>query len=257
MKRVFLFGDMADNFEANSVSFVEAAGGGSARIALFLIGGPGWERYVPRYRDPWMHLGAAEVCPIVPVEGTTQLSDDGLACLRFCSGIFIGGGDTRQYHSIYACPEVAAIIRERHEASVPFGGASAGALIAPDACIIWGSKVTAAANEFFIRPKSHFDPAKDGDVKLKVGKGLGLLQDCIVETHFSERGGFPRLLAAMEQTRSSTGLGIDEPICLEVRDGASMRVFGRGRAYVLRRAGSLGFGVKVLEPGDELDLRNT
>lgn len=41
MERIFLYGDIADNFEAVSVPFVEAAGGPKARIALLLMGGPG------------------------------------------------------------------------------------------------------------------------------------------------------------------------------------------------------------------------
>jgi hypothetical protein len=73
MRRLFLFSDLADNFEALSTAFVEAAGGRSARIALLLAGGPGWERYVPRYRAPWMRLGAAEVIPIAPLGDDLRL----------------------------------------------------------------------------------------------------------------------------------------------------------------------------------------
>jgi len=61
MKRVFLYGDVADNFEANSAWFVEAAGARDARIALLLMGGPNWERYVARYRDPWTLIAALRV----------------------------------------------------------------------------------------------------------------------------------------------------------------------------------------------------
>jgi len=32
------------------------------------------------------------------------------------------------------------------------------------------------------------------------------LQDCITEVHFSELGGFPRLIQALEMTDSSYGL---------------------------------------------------
>lgn len=38
-----------------------------------------------------------------------------------------------------------------------------------------GGKVTTPTNEYFIRAKSYFDPAEDGDVQLTVGEGLGLL----------------------------------------------------------------------------------
>jgi len=53
MRRAFLFGGMAETFEANSAPFVAAAGGRAASIALLLMGGSNWERYVAGYRDPW------------------------------------------------------------------------------------------------------------------------------------------------------------------------------------------------------------
>lgn len=256
MKQMFLFGDVADNFELTSIPFVEAAGGPSAKIALLLMGGSEWEKYVSRYRDPWIRLGAAEVIPIVPIEDSTELSAEAISCLRNCSGIFIGGGDTRKYHRIYACTEVRAIIRELYQSSVPFGGVSAGALISTGACTISGGKVITPINEYFIGAKSYFDPTEDGDVQLTVGEGLGLLQDCVIEVHFSETGRFPRLVSAMELTKSTYGFGIDEPICLEIREGKFVRVYGRGRAYALKRTRSLRFEVQILEPGDEFERRS-
>lgn len=118
-----------------------------------------------------------------------------------------------------------------------------------------GGKVTTPTNEYFIRAKSYFDPAEDGDVQLTVGEGLGLLQDCVIEVHFSEIGGFPRLVSAMELTKSTYGFGIDEPTCLEIREREFVRVYGRGRAYALKRTGSLRFEVQILEPGDEFEMR--
>jgi cyanophycinase len=254
MGRLFLFGDVADNFEAVSTAFVEAAGGRSARIALLLAGGPDWERYVPRYRDPWMRLGAAEVIPIAPLGEDLRLDVSQIAQLERCSGVFIGGGDTRRYHKIYALSELGAIIRELYRSGIPYGGVSAGALIPTEKCTIWGSKVITPTNEYFVRAKAYHDLAKDGDVHLTVGRGLGLLQGCLIEVHFSEFGGFPRLVQAMEQTESTFGFGIDEPICLEIRDRVYAKVHGRGRAYFLRRTGPLLFEVRVLEPGDEIEM---
>lgn len=145
MKYAFLFGDVAENFEANSVPFVQASRGiyCSASIALLLMGGSNWEKYVPRYRDPWLRLGASEVVPIVPLPGSTELSAEAVSSLRRCSGVFIAGGDTRIYHRIYAAPQVRQVIRGLYEAGIPFGGVSAGALISTESCIVWGSRVTA------------------------------------------------------------------------------------------------------------------
>jgi len=89
MKYAFLFGDVAGNFEANSVPFVQASRGKRASIALLLMGGSNWEKYVPRYRAPWLRLGASEVVPIAPLPGSTELSAEAVSSLRRCSGVFI------------------------------------------------------------------------------------------------------------------------------------------------------------------------
>jgi len=255
VKHLFLYGDLADNFKAVSAPFVEAAGGPRARIALLLAGGKDWEQYVPRYRDPWMRLGAREVIPIAPVGDSTELSAEALSRLRRCSGIFVGGGDTRRYHKIYTAPEVRETVQELCRSGPPYGGVSAGALIVGERCTIRGSKVITPANEYFVRAKAYHDPTGDGEVELSVGQGLSLLQDCIIEVHFSELGGFPRLVQAMELTSSTFGFGIDEPICLEIREGTYGQVHGKGRAYFLRRVGPLKFEVQVLEPGDEFEMQ--
>jgi cyanophycinase len=253
MRRLFLYSNIANNFESNSSSFVRAAGGRSAKVALLLMGGSDWKKYVARYRDPWMRLGAGEVVPIVPVGDTTELDTGALACLRECSGIFMGGGDTRKYHAIYVLSEAGAIIRERYRSGIPFGGMSAGALLAPEACTIWGSKVSTPTNEYLVRTEFYLDPHEDGDVELRVGKGLGLLHDCIIEVHFTELGGFPRMIQAMEMTASPHGLGMDDPICLEIRDETRVKVHGSGRAYAAKRLSRRRFEVQVLEPGDEFE----
>ena len=63
MKRVFLYGTVSHNFEEVSAPFIQASGGAKAKVALLMQGCQGWERYLPRYRDPWLLLGAKEVIP--------------------------------------------------------------------------------------------------------------------------------------------------------------------------------------------------
>jgi len=190
----------------------------------------------------------------VPAGDTTELGAEALSHLRACSGIFMGGGDTRRYRQIYVLGEAGAIIKERYMAGIPYGGMSAGALLAPEACTIWGSKVSTPTNEYLVRTEFYLDPHEDGDVELKVGKGLGLLHDCIIEVHFTELGGFPRMIQAMGMTASTHGLGLDDPICLEIQDETRVKVHGRGRAYAAKRLSRRRFEIQVLEPGDESEM---
>ncbi len=139
-------------------------------------------------------------------------------------------------------------------AGIPYGGMSAGALVVPEVGIVWGSKVTKPTNQYLVRTEFYLDPHEDGDVDLRVGEGLGLLRNCIIEVHFTELGGFPRMIQAMEMSEARYGLGMDDPICLEIQDESRVKVHGRGRAYVARRLGSLSFEVQVAEPGDEFEM---
>lgn len=255
MKSVFLYGDVSNNFEDVSIPFIQASGGSSARIALLLQGGPEWEKYVPRYRDPWMRIGAEEVIPIAPTEDSSELDAEASDLLKQCTGIFIAGGDTRIYRNTYANERIGTLIKTLHESGVPYGGVSAGALIAPEKCTILGGKVTTPINEYIVRAREHLDLTKGNYVELSVDKGIGILKDCIIEAHFSEFGGFPRLVQAMELTKSTYGFGIDEPICLEILDGTSVKVHGRGRAYTVKRIDSLKFKIIILEPGDHYEIK--
>ncbi|MFZ5825682.1 MAG: Type 1 glutamine amidotransferase-like domain-containing protein [Bacillota bacterium] len=247
MRRLFLHGGTFDNFEATSAPFVEAAGGRSARIGLLFTFD--WEPYLDRYRLPFLALGAAEVEVICPPKGGGALDAAALERIRSCTGLYMGGGDTRQYHAIYARGEARAAVREAYWRGIPFGGFSAGALIAPAQCTIWGDRLTTPTNKLCLRGSE--DGCED---ELLLGDGLGLIRDCLVEAHFSELGGFPRLVAAMERRPVRYGLGIDNPICLEIRDEQQIRVHGQGRAYVLERREGGGLGVTVLEPNQRHTL---
>lgn len=247
MRRLFLHGGTFDNFAATSAPFVEAAGGRSARIGLLFT--YGWEPFLDHYRQPFLALGAAEVEVICPPADGAALDAEALARLRRCTGLYMGGGDTRQYHAIYAQGEARAAIREAYWRGVPYGGFSAGALIVPATCTIWGDRLTTSTNRLCLRG------SEDGcDEELLLGEGLGLLRDCLVEAHFSELGGFPRLVAAMERRPVRYGLGIDNPICMEIRDEQEIRIHGQGRAYILERREGGGLCAHVLEPGQRYTL---
>lgn len=244
MRRLFLYGDLARTFPETVRSFVEAAGGSRARIGLLLMGGPGSERFLPGYRDPMRAFGA-EVLAVAPDEGGS-LPADLLDQLAACTGIFMGGGFPKRYRELYVESPVGNLIRRQYRAGVPYGGLSAGAVLATARCTLAGNLVEGPDNRYWVRAQIGDEPQA-----LETGTGLGLLDDAVFDPHCAEWGSLPRLLAAMEEMGASRGAALDEPACIEIRNETELVVRGQGRVYLARRTGGpRSFALQVLEPGD-------
>jgi cyanophycinase len=250
LRQMFLYGGFGDNFEATSRPFIEAAGGESARIALLCATSATLDRYMPYYKEPWRRLGAPEIIPVYPIADTTELSAEALETLRACTAVFMCGGDTRVYHAVYTRGEAGAILRERYQAGMPYAGLSAGALVTPATASVWGDRLTTATNRLTLNGSEY-----DCDAELYMAPGLGFLQDVVVEAHFSQNGGFPRLVAAMGQSGAPKGLGFDDEICVEITDETAALVHGIGRAFFMRRLEGARFEATVLEPGQTFQLK--
>jgi len=254
MRQAFLFGELAADFPEVVRPFVSAAGGPNAVIALLLGGTPDQERWVPAYRDPMLAAGAGTVWVFTPDPDRPEVPPEVLQHIRSSTGIFVGGGDPLRYHRLYTGGAVAALIRERYRAGVPYAGLSSGALIAPRCCILGGWQVNRGGHRCTIHARHRMKEAVPEELVL--GEGLGLLSGCTVEVHCSEWGALPRLMAALEQSGCRCGLGIDEPACVELRDEQEGRVYGQGRVYwVQRESANRQFRVRVLEPGETFSLQ--
>jgi cyanophycinase len=205
-KRLFLLGGSAA-FEAAADEFVTASGGRDATIVLLLQGGNHWEKYVPDYVQPWTRRGVSRYHSIAPDENETLDWGAVSSRIQTATGIFVGGGHTPTYQRLYATEPVRSLLRESYNRGVPIAGCSAGALIAAEIC-----------------PLFH-DETDDGSLKIAVG--LGLISGLVVGVHFTERKALPDVLAAMAQTQTKTGWGIDEPACAMFENGQFKQALGQ------------------------------
>jgi cyanophycinase len=249
-KLIYLFGDQHDNFAETSRPFIEAAGGDNSYIAVLTEGGEKAAPYIERIVSPWYEWGAI-VIPVGPTEFGGEPTEAMARTLMGCSGIFMCGGLTRNFERIYVHSHLGDLIRQMYYSGVPYAGVSSGALLATERCATWGGIVTTRDNQYYVLHRGAYDGV-EGDTSLQLGEGLGLLTGCVVEPHFSERGGFPRLLTVMEQTGTGEGYGLDEPICLVVEDNIPKQVLGRGRLYHVIQQAPGKFEVEMYEPGEEL-----
>jgi cyanophycinase len=191
-KYLFLFGANPTLEEANEM-FIRRAGGRKAKLVLMIMYRSGWEEYLPKYTDTWKRHGVERYSVIIPNDQGKLNELEAIELLREATGIFIGGGDTEQYHAYYATDPIKSILQDRYNEGVPIAGSSAGALILPEICLI-------SPND-----------SNNGEVLSKVG--VGLLSDILIGVHYTEWSDESNLLAGMKEHKIRYGIGIDEEAC--------------------------------------------
>jgi len=205
---LFLAGGTEGNvLDLVAEEFVPAAGGRDSTIALLMMGGQGWESYLPRYVEPWEKRGASRHSVIVPGDDGVVDLDNALRRLREATGIFVAGGHTPTYHRLYAAEPIRSVIRQRYRDGVPVAGLSAGALLAPEICVLHPSRNAA-------------------DEPVTIVQGLGLVSNLVVAVHFTERNTLPILLDAMSRTQTRCALGIGASACAVFENERLARVLG-------------------------------
>jgi cyanophycinase len=195
-----------------------------------------------------------------------SLEDPGKAALqttvesiRSCAGFYFSGGSQRRIVEVFRpeggdSPAFTALM-ERFEAGAVVSGSSAGAAIMTDPMIGGGSSVGA------LREGIRVGDEGEGVV---LEKGLGFLENTLVDQHFLARGRWARLLVAVLATDAySFGMGIDENTALVVDGdsawvaGASGVIFFDTRSVILDEAGKGGSEIVLylLGSGDGVNLR--
>lgn len=197
---LFLLGGSAA-FEVVADAFVPAAGGREALIVVLVQSRAGWQKHKHGYLEPWMRRGVSRYEVVAPDEDSALDLEAACASLRRASGLFIGGGHTPTYQRLYASEPIRSVIGERYCQGIPIAGVSAGALIAPEICVLSAQEVGLT--------------------------GLGLVKGLVVEPHFGEQSALPNLLEAMVQSKTQLGLGIDDSASAVFKRGVFRGVLGR------------------------------
>jgi cyanophycinase len=152
--------------------------------------------------------------------GSREEARDGKMIKRVedASAIFFSGGDQFRLSTILGCTEIADIIMEKYKKDPGFiiGGTSAGAMAMSSIMIYRGDSTLALLK---------------GEVQ--ISSGLGLMEHCIIDTHFIHRGRFGRLAEAVIMNPSCIGIGLGEDTALIIRNGNEAQCRGSGMVVVI------------------------
>jgi cyanophycinase len=168
----------------------------------------------PEYARLFRALGADDVRLLHPRSRAEAADARLLEQVEDATALFFVGGDQRRL-TVLADTPLAALLHARWRAGATVAGTSAGAMALASLALTGGPGA------------DHQEPNP-----LALTPGLGLLRDAVVDTHFSERGRLPRLLAAVARNPHALGIGIDEDTAAVV-EADLLRVVGRGHVYVV------------------------
>lgn len=178
-------------------------------------------------------------------EDHPEKADDAavVALIDRCDVLFFTGGDQKRIVEVFR-PKAGAGEKSRRDSAAykavirlldrggTVAGTSAGAAMMGDvmfhsgqiepSVVYWGKQSAdqKAAVRHAFAETGLFDIADKGTLKL--GTGMGLVRDCIVDSHFAQRKRLGRLEIALDITGQPWGIGVNEN-CAVVIDRASGR----------------------------------
>ncbi|WP_264530734.1 cyanophycinase [Flavobacterium sp. N502540] len=138
--------------------------------------------------------------------------------------IFISGGDQTRFMNVVQNTPIQTAIQKAYQNGSTISGTSAGAAVMSEKMITGNQKLQKEYSGTF--DNIRYD-------NLETAKGLGLLQTAIIDQHFLKRNRYNRLLSALVEFPSLTGIGIDESTAIIVRNN-QIEVAGDSEVIVVK-----------------------
>jgi cyanophycinase len=202
--------------------FVKLSGGNSARILVIPTASEDAEEMGQDYTDIFTKLGAKSVDVLDIKEREDANSEKALEQVDQATGIFITGGAQARLVALLAGTLAMERIRSRNANGVVVAGTSAGASIVASHVMLGGTGLTGNSNEGAAR--KHM---------VELVAGFGLLQDIIIDQHFSERGRMGRLLSVYAANPGLLSIGLDEDTAVVIDKEGMLEVLGSGMVTVI------------------------
>lgn len=215
---IVLIGGAEDKLRGRQIlrRFTRHAGGDSANIVVIATASEISEQALQLYEALFLELGVATVTGLRPQDRAEADRPENSEALAEATGVFLTGGNQLRLTSVVAGTRLHRGLHLAHDRGAAIAGTSAGA--------------SALASHMMAFGQPGATP-RHGQVQMAAG--LALVEGTVVDQHFEERTRLGRLLAAIAQSPSLIGLGLDEDTAAIVHADRSMDVIGRGSVTVV------------------------
>jgi cyanophycinase len=168
------------------------------------------------YRSVFARLGVQAIDVLDIRTRDDANSDTSASLIDGTCCVFFTGGDQLRITSILGGTRVNEALKRLYLSGGIITGTSAGASAMSETMVVQGDD-----NE----------PARK--CTLKMAPGLGLLDQCIIDQHFDQRGRFGRLLCGVAENPDTLGIGIDENTAVKVFPDGHFEVLGANAVTVI------------------------
>lgn len=217
---------------------VEEAGGTNARIVVIPAASSIPKEVAENYIEAFGKLG----CKNIDILNFRTPGDAEKArainLIKSADCVMFSGGDQSKILKKIGGSTLHKILVSRyHSERFVIAGTSAGAMCMSYEMITGGSGT---------------DSFRKGTVKM--GKGLGLIPELIIDSHFIRRGRFGRLTEAVAKFPNLVGIGLGEDTGLIIRNEKEFQVIGSGMAIVFDARNSTHNNQAILEDGTPMTI---
>lgn len=197
--------------------FVALAGESEARILIVPVASDYPEFSADVYTQTFRNLGLQQVKVLRATSRQAVIDADAESLLKDVTGVFISGGDQMRLVSMLGGTEFARLLEERvRHSPLVLAGSSAGAAGMSATMIVRGDATS--------HPNKH---------SIRLSPGLGILQNVIIDQHFTERGRLSRLVTAVSYNPRQLGIGIDENTAVIISNDGTLEVCGDGTVTIV------------------------
>jgi len=220
---------------------VKEAGGINANIVIIPTASSIPKEVGKNYVDAFTTLGCKNISVLDIRSKEDSEKQSSIELIKNANCIMFSGGNQSKITDKICGTTIHAILVDRYKNEEGFviAGTSAGAMAMANEMISGGS-----ASEAFIK----------GAVTMY--KGLGLIPELIIDTHFIKRGRFGRQSEAIAKFPNLIGIGLAEDTGMVIKNGNDCTVIGSGMANVFDGNTLTHNNEKILKEGTPMTMAN-
>lgn len=174
------------------------------RLVFIITGGNDFDETIKKYQVIFDNVPYVQADFMIIEDRYDAENGKNIERIKTADSVFFLGGNQAEFMRILKQSSLINEIKNNFKNKREFlvMGTSAGAMMLPKKMINKGSNSRAQVDEY-----------------LKITDGLALINGCIIDTHFIQRGRFARLAHAVGDNADEIGIGLEENTALLLNDG--------------------------------------